>query len=66
MRGVPAPRRWDRARASWRGQATDADHVVLAELGYLGEADHLTCSIKKPAKPRPVRFQNSVPADLSF
>jgi hypothetical protein len=30
---------------------TDAEHVVLADLGYLGEADRLTCPIKKPAKP---------------
>jgi hypothetical protein len=26
---------------------------VLADLGYLGEADQLTCPIKKPANPRP-------------
>jgi hypothetical protein len=30
---------------------TDPQHVVLADLGYLGEADQLTCPIKKPAKP---------------
>jgi hypothetical protein len=27
------------------------EHVVLADLGCLGEADRLTCPIKKPAKP---------------
>ena len=45
---VPARPRWDRLRASCRGRATDAEHVVLAELGYFGEADQLTCPIKKP------------------
>ena len=30
---------------------SDPEHVVLAGLGYLGEADRLTCPIKKPAKP---------------
>ncbi|WP_372452754.1 HARBI1 family protein [Pseudonocardia nigra] len=30
---------------------TDTDRVVLADLGYLGEADRLICPIKKPAKP---------------
>jgi hypothetical protein len=30
---------------------TDPEHVVLADLGYLGEADRLTCLINKPAKP---------------
>ncbi len=30
---------------------TDDGHVVLADLGYLGEADRLVCPIKKPAKP---------------
>jgi hypothetical protein len=30
---------------------SDAEHAVLADLGYHGEADRLTCPIKKPAKP---------------
>jgi hypothetical protein len=30
---------------------TDPEHVVLADLGYLGEADRLTCPIKKPVRP---------------
>jgi hypothetical protein len=30
---------------------TDDEHVVLVDLGYLGEADRLVCPIKKPAKP---------------
>ena len=30
---------------------TDAQHVVLADLGYHGETDRLVCPIKKPAKP---------------
>ena len=29
----------------------DHEHVVLADLGYLGEADRLTCPVKKPTKP---------------
>lgn len=36
-----------RALEGW----TDDEHVVLADLGYLGEADRLVCPIKKPAKP---------------
>jgi DDE superfamily endonuclease len=30
---------------------TDSEHVVLADLGYLGETDRLICPIKKPVKP---------------
>jgi hypothetical protein len=30
---------------------TDAEHVVLADLGYLGEADRMICPIKKPGEP---------------
>jgi hypothetical protein len=30
---------------------TDTEHVVLADLGYYGEADRLVCPIKKPVKP---------------
>lgn len=29
----------------------DNEHVVLVDLGYLGEANRLVCPIKKPAKP---------------
>jgi hypothetical protein len=29
----------------------DAEHVVLTDLGYLGEADRLVCPIKRPSKP---------------
>src|SRR4051812_38455771 len=30
---------------------TDPEHAVLADLGYEGEADRVTCPIKKPTKP---------------
>ena len=42
-------------RASWRGQATDADHVVLAELGYLGEANHLSPA-RSRSRPNPAQL----------
>ncbi len=29
---------------------SDSEHLVLADRGYLGEADRLTCPIKKPSK----------------
>ncbi len=30
---------------------SDDEHVVLADLGYLGEDTRLVCPIKKPSKP---------------
>jgi hypothetical protein len=31
---------------------TDPEHAVLADLGYEGEADRVTCPIKKPSTPK--------------